>query len=255
MQHTRLLFAISAAALAATACASVDPSMGTPAGSGYFAEDGPAHGGRCKVSLVPTTLPKPEALVDAEAFRAAAARLWVEAGRPAGYVLLSIRHSPDGVQVRRAVIESTVPAALADSLEALVFDYRRETPRAPQEWGVRLRVELGDAPALEVERRRECAPRPREEERLAAGPFDVRDPGAGSAAGLPATDPGLVWVRVRLDAAGRVTDATVERGVRRGVWEQRLLNYVRTMAFYPAVEDGYPVPSETTLTLRLSSIL
>jgi hypothetical protein len=254
MQHQRLLL-ISTAVLAA-ACAPVDPSTGPSTGSGHFiADDGPARGGRCTVSLVPATLPKPEALVDADAFRAAAVRLWVAAGRPAGYVLLSIRHSPDGVQVRRAVIESTVPAALADSLEALVFDYRRETPRAPQEWGVRLRVELGDAPALEVERRRECAPRPREEERLAAGPFDVRDPGAGSAAGLPATDPGLVWVRVRLDAAGRVTDASVERGVRRGVWEQRLLNYVRTMAFYPAVEDGYPVPSETTLTLRLSSLL
>lgn len=255
MQHQRLLSTISAALLAA-ACAPVDPSTGPSAGSGFFgAEDGPARGGRCKVSLVPTTLPKPEALVDADAFRAAAARLWVAAGRPAGHVLLSIRHSPDGVQVRRAVIESTVPPALADSLQALVFDYRRETPRAAGEWGVRLRVELGEAMEMSVERRRECAPRPREEERLAANPFDVRDSGAGSARGLPATDPGLVRVRVHLDAAGRVTDATVERGVRRGVWEQRLLNYVRAIAFYPAVEDGYPVPSDTTLTLRLSSIL
>lgn len=254
MQHTRLLLAVSAAALAA-ACAPVDPSTGPSAGSGLFgADEGPAYGVRCRVSLVPATLPQPEALVDAGAFRAAAARLWAAAGRPAGHVLFSIRHSPDGAQVRRAVIESTVPAALADSLQALVYAFRRQAPRAPEEWGVRLRVELGDAPALEVERRRECAPRPREDERMAANPYDVREADASSPAALPATDADLVWVRVRLDANGYVTDATVERGVRRGVWEQRLLNYVRTMAFYPAVEDGYPVPSETTIALRLSTV-
>ncbi|MFL5383018.1 MAG: energy transducer TonB [Longimicrobiaceae bacterium] len=253
MQHQHLLLAISAAALAA-ACAPIDPSTGPTTGSGFLgADDGLVRGARCTVSLVPATLPKPEALMDADAFRAAAARLWAAAGRPAGHVLFSIRHSPDGVQVRRAVIESTVPAFLADSLQVLVFDYRRRTPRTAEEWGVRLRVELGDAPALQVERRRECAPRPREEERLAADAFDVRERDLSSVAALPVTDPGLVWVRVRLDANGRVTEATVERGVRRGAWEQRLLNYVRTMAFYPAVEDGYPVPSETTISLRLPS--
>jgi TonB family protein len=153
------------------------------------------------------------------------------------------------------VIESTGPAPLADSLQALVFAYRRETPRAAGEWGVRLRVELGDEVGLSVGRRRECAPHPREEERIAASAFDVRERGDGSAVALPSTDPGLVWVRVRLDARGRVTDASVERGIRRGPWEQRVLAYVRTMAFHPAVEDGYPVPSETTISLRLSTIL
>jgi TonB family protein len=170
-------------------------------------------------------------------------------------VLFSVRHAADGVQVRRAVIETTAPTPVADSLQALVFAHRREMPRAAEEWGVRLRVELGEAMAMTVARRLLCAPRPREEERIAGNAFDVRERDAGAAAGLPATDPGLVWVRVRIDAAGRVTDASVERGVRRGEWEQRLLNYVRTMAFYPALEDGYPVPSETTISLRLSTVL
>jgi len=232
-----------AAALLAVACA---PQPSSP--------NAPARGQRCTTSTVPAALPRPEELVEAEAFRAAAARLWAAAGRPAGHVLFAVRHAPDGVQVHRAVIASDAPAPLADSLQALLFAHRRETPPAPQEWGVRLRVDLGDPMALSVGRRQVCAPRPREEERLAASAFDVRDPGAGSAAGLPATDPGLVWVRVRLDESGRVIDARVERGVRRGAWEQRVLNYVRTMAFYPALEDGHPVPSETTLPLRLSSI-
>ena len=235
------------AVLAAAACAP-PPPPGEPVA------EGSPRGQRCTVSSVPAELPQPGELVDAEAFRTAAARLWAGAGRPAGHVLFSVRHAADGVQVRRAVIETTVPSSLADSLQALVFAYRREMPRADAEWGVRLRVELGEAMALSVARRQLCAPRPREEERLATNAFDVRDPDAGSAAALSATDPELVWVRVRIDAAGRVTDASVERGVRRGAWEQRLLNYVRTMAFYPALEDGFPVPSETTIPLRLSAV-
>jgi TonB family protein len=233
--------------LAAAACA---PPR--PADSPTAADAGSRQ--RCAESPVPAALPAPGELVDAEAFRTAAGRLWEGAGRPAGHVLFSVRHAPDGVQVRRAVIETTVPSPLADSLQALLFAYRREMPRAAEEWGVRLRVELGEAMAMSVARRRLCAPRPREEERMATNAFDVRDPGAGSAGALPSTDADLVWVRVRLDAAGRVTDASVERGVRRGAWEQRVLNYVRTMAFYPALEDGYPVPGETTLPLRLSTV-
>jgi hypothetical protein len=182
--------------------------------------------------------------------------MWARAGRPAGHVVFSVRHDPGGVQVRRAVIESTVPAALADSLQALVFALRRETAPAAEEWGVRLRVELGDEVALSVARRQECAPRPREEERIATDAFDVRERDAGAAAtSLPSTDPALVWVRLRIDANGRVTEASVERGIRRGVGEQRLLNYVRMMAFYPALEDGYPVPSEITLPLRIPATL
>lgn len=254
MPHPRRLLPIAAtASLAAlAACASVR----APAESSLLAaEDRPPHGARCTVSPVPAALPQPGDLVDAAAFRASAARLWAAAGRPAGHVLFSVRHAPDGVQVRRAVIESTLPTTLADSLQALVFASRREMPHAAEEWGVRLRVDLGDEVGLRVGRRQECAPRPRQEERIALDPFDVRERNVGSAAALPSTDPGLVWVRVRLDARGRVTDASVERGIRRGVWEQRLLNYVRTMAFYPAVEDGYPVPSETTISMRLSTSL
>jgi hypothetical protein len=218
--------------------------------------DGGPRGQRCTVSRVPAELPRPGELVQADAFRAAAARLWVRAGRPAGHVVVSVRHDPGGVQVRRAVIESTVPTALADSLQALVFTHRRETPRAAEEWGVRLRVELGDEVALSVGRRQTCAPRPREEERIATDAFDVRERDANAAAAsLPATDPALVWVRLRIDANGRVTEASVERGIRRGASEQRLLNYVRMMAFYPALEDGYPVPSEITLPLRVPTSL
>lgn len=235
--------AVAAAALAAVAgCAHVAP------GSSPLGEEPMASNARCSAARQPGQLPQPEELVDA-GFRAEAGRLWAAAGRPAGHVLFSIRHDPDGVQVRRAVIQSTVPEALADSLQALVFAHRRQTAAARSEWGVRLRVELGETVALAVGRRMECAPRPREDLRMARDPFDIRE-GRLSANAVSATDPAQVWVRVRLDANGRVTDATLERGVRRGMWEQRLLSYVRTMAFYPAQEDGFPVPGELTFRMR-----
>jgi TonB family protein len=78
---------------------------------------------------------------------------------------------------------------------------------------------------------------------------DVRDAEAG--AGLATS--GMVWVRVSLDEHGLVTGARVERGATRGVWEGRLLNYVRTLAFLPALEDGVAVAGETTIPVRLGS--
>jgi hypothetical protein len=252
MPHPRLPFEVAAAALVAVAaCTPLPPSSSAAL---LTAQGQPPHGAICTISAAPAQLPDPAELIDAEAFRAAAGRLWVAAGKPAGYVLFTVRHGLDGAQVRRAVIESTAPDPLTDSLQALVFAYRRVTPPATAEWGVRLRAELGNEIDLRVGRRLECAPRPREEERIAADPFDIRERGLTSAAALTATDPGRVWVHVLLDSRGRVTDASVERGMRRGMGEQRVLNHVRAMAFYPALDDGYPVPGETTISLRLSTI-
>src|SRR5687767_6224106 len=123
MPHPRPLLPLAAMAAlaAAAACASLpasnDPSL-------QAAEDPSPRGARCMAAPVPAALPQPGELVDAEAFRAAAARLWARAGRPAGHVLFTVRHDVDGAQVRRAVVESTVPAPLADSLQALVFAHR-----------------------------------------------------------------------------------------------------------------------------------
>ena len=210
-------------------------------------------GRTCWVAPDPARLPDPAQLLDAGAFGTDAARLWAQAGRPAGYVIFSVRHSPDGAQVRRAVIESTLPAALSDTLRKLVYAYRRETRASPAEWGVRLRVDPGEQVALRVGRRLECTARPRGwEYRTAGAPFDVRQGADSSVAIASLTDLNLVWVHVRLNAQGMVTDARVERSPARGPWEQRLLSYVRTMTFDPALEDGQPVPGETTIPLRLS---
>lgn len=211
----------------------------------------------CRVAVAPAALPSADALVDSAALAAAVADAWRGAGRPAGHVLLALRYDREGLNVRRDVIEHRVGDALASSLQALVFAHRRRAAPADGEWSVRLRVDLGEAPRMRVGRTEVCAPRLRGG---AEGGFGVAPAGSGwgdarDAYALPAVaemyDPATVWVRVALDSRGNVTDARLERGLGRRTYEMRVLNYVRTISFIPAMEDGYPVPGQVSVPLRL----
>jgi TonB family protein len=247
MIRLRCLPLIAAAVIGTQACATAGAAAydEMPAGSGSMRDRG------CRVAASPAQLPAAATLVDVEAFRFAAARLLP--GDGGGHVVFSIRHDAGGVQVRRAVIETTLPPALTDSLQRLVFAYRRETAPAQGEWGVRLRVDLGNTVALQVGRRDVCAARPREwEYRTAGNAFDVREASASSTGDALLTDASVAWVHVRLDERGTVTDVQVQRGASTRLAEQRLMNYVRSMAFIPATEDGFPVPGELTLPVRVS---
>lgn len=233
---------LALALLALSACAGTPPA-GTLS---PVARDGRA----CRAERSPTELPAAAQLVDEAGLRADAARLWQASGAPAGHVLFTLLYEADGVNVRRAVIEHTVSDAVADSLQKLVFAHALRAAGARDPWGVRLRVELGPEPALAVARREVCTAIPADRRSVASALPDVRDAEAG-VAGL--VTPGMVWVRVSLDERGLVTDARVERGVTRGAWEGRLLNYVRTLAFLPALEDGVAVAGEATIPVRLGS--
>jgi hypothetical protein len=257
MPHARLVSTLAAAALLS--------SLGACAFGRQVSQDSlltqPSNANRaCGVAARPEQLPEAAELVDG-AFGADAARLWEAAGRPAGYVLLSMGYDREGVNVRRAVIEHSegVTPELADELQRAVFAHRLQAAPARDEWGVRLRVDLGPQPSLRVGRREQCRAAPREwEHRSASGGFgggyDVRQTLASSLSAPSLADRDLVWVRVRLDAQGIVTDARVERTIMRGSWENRVLGYVRTLQFLPALEDGQPVPGEATLPLRLGAL-
>lgn len=246
--------AVALAALAAAvlpACA----SLGGPSPRAALLTDAPpAFDRACRPVQAPEALPAPAALVD-DAFASEAAAAWAAAGGPPGYVLLSMGYGRDGMNIRRAVIEHNVSDALADTLQKLVFAHRRAAEPAREEWGVRLRVDLGETPSLRVGRREFCRPAPREAGyRAVSTAFDVRETSAWSVNEPLLSDGGLVWVRVSLDEAGLVTDARLERSPVRGPWEVRLLNYVRSIPFYPALEDGYPVAAETRIPVRVGNV-
>ncbi|HEU4558195.1 MAG TPA: TonB family protein [Longimicrobium sp.] len=251
MDRMRSLATLALALAAAQGCA----SSGAVPRESLLADGRAPRETSCRVGAEPEQLPTAGELVNVEAFRGAAAGVWTRAGQPAGHVLFSVRHAADGVQVRRAVIESSVPDAVADTLQKLMFAHRLQTPAARQEWGVRVRVDLGEQVALRVGRREECTPRPRDwEYRTAGNPFDVREGSAWPVTSVALTDQSVVWVRVRLNERGSVTDALVERAPNRPLSEQRVLDYVRTLSFFPATEDGYPVPGELTLPVRLALV-
>jgi hypothetical protein len=202
----------------------------------------------CRVSALPAALPRVAQVVDSAPLLADVRSAWRASGERRGYVLVSLRFDTSGVNVRRAVVETDVAKALADSVQQLVFAHRTVVEHRAEEWGVRLRVELGDEPAARVGRWEVCDATPRDPflERMAGG-WDVR-------AETPFIDPrNVVWLRLRVDARGVVQDAQIERSlVPARALEWRLINYARSIAFVPATEDGYAVPSETSIALPLS---
>ncbi|HWK89165.1 MAG TPA: hypothetical protein VNP72_04195 [Longimicrobium sp.] len=199
----------------------------------------------CTVMREPAVLPAADALVDVAALSADAAALWAQKGQPSGYVLLGLRQDPAGINVRREVLEHTLTEELADTLQELVFAYRRTTAPADQEWGVRLRLDLGVEPAVRVGRSELCPPY-REEDRWIADPSRAT-PYFSPSAQDPWNVDARVRVRVAVNERGRVVTASIERGMVRA--DVGLLEGVRNLLFYPAEQDGHPVAGETTILL------
>lgn len=238
--------AVLAAATAAAACATARGAA--PDRSALLSEAPYTPTQRdCRVAADPARLPSADALVDSARLAAEARTLWEEAGRPSGHVLFAMRYAEDGSNVRRQILETSVPGALADSLQQRVFEAARTTARSEAEWGVRLRVDVGDVPRMRVGRREDCAPYTRERLTVTrSGEIEWqrdRDPWQ-----VRSGRPGM-WLRVEVDANGFVTDARLERGVNTQAFQQRAANAARALRFEPATEDGHPVPSVVTLRI------
>jgi hypothetical protein len=241
MPRARRIAVLAAALLSSAACASRSGTLAS------LLSDRPHRDTRCRVSDVPQVLPSAAQVVDSADLGPEVEGAWRAAGSPAGYVLLSLRFGRDGLNVRRAVLETTVARPLADSVQKLVFANRRSVRPASQEWGVRMRIDMAEQPTMRVGRWEMCLPEPRDRYQLDAfQQWDVRTE-------MPAPDPmGLAWVRVRLDPLGNVTDARIERSiVLLGRLEPRILAFARSLSFLPATEDGYPVSAETSIAIPI----
>jgi hypothetical protein len=250
--HTSILRPLAALALSAGLAGCPSGTSGGGSRDALLSRAPPPVDRACRISARPEQLPAAAELVEGEPFHAEAARLWTGTGRPAGYVLLSMGYDRSGINVRRAVLEHSLSREVADSLQKLVFAHRRRLSPTEGDWGVRLRVEMGETPVLQVGRREECSPRPRDRrDRLLASGFDLRETAPAPGRTTVLTGSEVAYIRVRISDSGQVTDAFVERSPFRGSWERPILNLIRNIEFLPALEDGFPVPGETIIPVRI----
>jgi hypothetical protein len=234
--------------LTAAGCAPAHTVTPAERASALLSSQPPPPGRVCRIDPTPDVLPPVDLLLDTRALTDDLAALPLEGREASGYAILSMGYDPFGSNIRRVMIENDLRAETADSIQKLVFHHRRTVGRAEREWGVRLRIDLDDPARLTVGRQERCAPRPRDS-LMALAMETTFGSGVRNRGGYRES---TVWVRLMINPSGSVAGAAVERGLVSGVgMEQRIFDYVRSLFFDPALEDGQPVPGMVSVPLVL----
>lgn len=217
-------------------------------------QSAPPPGRRCQVVARPAALPPASRLVDSVALERALLQRWRDAALPPGFALLSLAFDRNGYNVRRRVVEHRLAPTVADSVQKLVFAYRRST-EPDAEWGVRLRLDVSaDSVRMRVGRQERCEARLLDlHEPDGTLPLFVETPTSAltRSAPAPATATVPASVMLQLDARGAVVGVRLEAGPLDAARERRLLDFLRSLSFEPALEDGLPAPDSLRLRLRL----
>jgi hypothetical protein len=202
----------------------------------------------CRAETHPAELPVPAEIVDTAALSAALRELRSSYQLPGGHVVLTMFYQADGLNIRRDLVEHSIPPMLADSVQKLVFASRSEVPEAAQEWGVRLVIDLDEHISYRVAHREYCPPRPLSPQ-LESQMRSFFSTGVRYRGGARERD---VVVRVGVLPSGIVGGARGIRGADPGSQVERdLVTYVRQFAFQPATLDGYPVVGEIDIPVRI----
>ncbi|HEU0300164.1 MAG TPA: energy transducer TonB [Longimicrobium sp.] len=202
----------------------------------------------CRPEEFPAHLPAVAALVDTGVLTPALRQLRDSAGVAGGEVVLSLWYEPDGVNIRRDVVQHSVSPLVADSVQELVFAALSQAPEMEAPWGARLRVGLAGEVSYAVGRREFCPPRPRSST-LEGEMAGYMGTGVRYRGGAPER---TVLMQVTVHPGGFVEDARVLRGAPAGgTLEKQLRDMVRVYSFYPAVLDGVPVRGEIAVPLRV----
>lgn len=208
----------------------------------------PPRAAGCAAEGVPNRLPSVAAILDSASLAANLSEL--QRGEPlaAGYVLLTLGFDREGHGTRRDLIEHDVSPLLADSIQKLVFAARQRVRESEEEWGVRLRIDLGEQPALRVGRREFCPPLPRDS-RLDAAMQTVNPARARFRRGVRER---TVLVRAEVNESGFVTSARILRSELSGsAIEREIAQYLRRFLFNPATVDGIPTVGWVELPVRV----
>jgi hypothetical protein len=209
----------------------------------------PAPREDCVVLDRPATLPTAGDLVDVASLRDEVRALRArKSDTVPGYVLLSMRYEPEGLNVRRDVIEHSVSPVLADSIQRLVFEAIREQPEREEELQVRLRLDVNGVVELRTGRSEYCPPWPRDPQ-VEASLYGVQGTGVRYRRGARER---VVIVRLAVHPNGYVTGGQFIRGAPSGgALEQDVLRFLRQYSFHPARLDGIPVHGTIDLPVRV----
>jgi hypothetical protein len=237
-----VVITVSVAACATRAPQAVDRAT-------VFLSEGPAPRGDCIPVDAPGTLPSPDALVDTSSLGAQVRAFQEQLDDGfSGYVLLTMLYEPDGTNVRRDVIEHSLPSTAADSIQKLVFASLREMPEHDESVQVRLRVDVNDGVRFRTGRSEYCPPSPRDPQ-LEASLYGVQGTGIRYRRGGRER---IAIVRLGVHPNGYVTGGRFLRGAPTGsTLEQDVVRYLRQYSFDPARVDGVPVPGTIDVPVRI----
>lgn len=204
---------------------------------------------QCVAEAYPAALPTVESLVNTQALAGELGALLAGANVQGGQATLTLWYDPEGTNVRRDLLRHTLPPALADSVQELVFAALGPAPAMERAWGARLHLQqVGERVAFTVSRREYCPPRPRSRS-METEMAQFQNTGVRYRAG---TRERMVLMQVTVHPAGYVEDARVLRGGAPGsTLERQLRDDLRTQIFIPASLDGVPVQGNLAVPIRL----
>ena len=203
---------------------------------------------QCMAEAYPAALPTAAALLNTDALAGQLRTLLEGADVRAAEATLSLWYDPQGTNVRRDLVRHTLPPALADSVQELVFAALQQAPAMEHPWGARLHVAVGGRVAFAVSHREYCPPRPRSRQ-METEMAQFQNTGVRYRGGVRER---MVLMQVTVHPAGYVEDARVLRGGSPGsALEKQLRDEVRQYSFIPASLDGVPVQGSLTVPMRL----
>lgn len=204
----------------------------------------------CVTEGYPQPIPAAAALLDTARLARELRALLREAEVPAAVATFTLWYEPDGLNVRRDLLRHSLPEALEDTVQQLVFASLARAPEMERAWGARLHIGVGEQVAYTTSAREYCPPRPLN--RMIQAEMD-----AYQGTGVLARTRGraverTVLMEVTVHPAGYVETAKVLRGATPGgTQERQLIDYLRQHSFVPASLDGVPVQGSLAVPVRL----
>jgi hypothetical protein len=208
------------------------------------------HAAACVTEAFPQPLPAAAALLDTARLTRELQPLVRAAGLQQAEATFTLWYEADGLNIRRDVLRHTLPTALQDSVQQLVFAALGRAPRMERPWGARLHIGMGQQVAYTTTPREYCPPRPRSRA-IEAEMESYQGTGTGARTRGRAVEH-TVLMEVTVHPAGFVETARVLRGATSGgTLEHQLVDYLRQHTFVPASLDGVPVQGSLAVPIRM----